>query len=114
MSDVPAKLIEEEEKPKACVSESIFENMKNTLIKNLSEEDRKSYQEFGEKFHRTLDTMGFQTGKKEISMEESLSYIVESLKSGLHPRYLSDDEQRLVEAGYGKTWYKKWGYDSLE
>ena len=65
MSDVPAKLIEEEEKPKACVSESIFENMKNTLIKNLSEEDRKSYQEFGEKFHRTLDTMGFQTGKKE-------------------------------------------------
>jgi hypothetical protein len=98
-----------------CVSEKLFESMKTSLVKNLSEDDKASYQKFGEKFHKMLETMSFETeGRNEICMEESLSYIVESLKSGLHPRYLSLDEQKLVEAGYGEKWFQKWGYESLE
>jgi hypothetical protein len=43
-------------------------------------------------------------------MEESLAYVVESLKSGLHPKYLTEDEIMLLRAGYGDEWYQKWGY----
>lgn len=110
-----SKIESEVKKNTPCVSEQLFESMKTSLVKNLSEEDRASYQKFGEKFHKMLETMSFETeGRNEICMEESLSYIVESLKSGLHPRYLSKDEQKLVEAGYGEKWYQNWGYESLE
>jgi hypothetical protein len=47
-------------------------------------------------------------------MEESLAYVVESLKSGLHPKYLTEDERTLVRAGYGDQWYEKWGYTSKD
>ena len=46
-------------------------------------------------------------------MEEAVSYVVESLKSGLHPKYLTEDEQVLLQAAYGDEWYKEWGYDSI-
>lgn len=45
---------------------------------------------------------------------EAIAYVVEGLKSGLHPSYLSDDEQTLMESHYGKLWYKQFGFDSIE
>ena len=43
-------------------------------------------------------------------MEEALSYVVETLKSGLHPKYLDEDDKALLEAGYGEKWFENWGY----
>ena len=44
-------------------------------------------------------------------IEESAAYIIEGLKSGLHPSCLDDDEKNIMIDSYGKEWYKKWDED---
>lgn len=96
----------------------IFEKMKKSFLDKMSEEDKDRYAKFGEKFYQSFDV---NTGgpisdpnKIEICMEESLAYVVESLKSGLHPSYLNEDETTLLRAGYGEEWYKNWGYQKKD
>jgi hypothetical protein len=36
------------------------------------------------------------------------------MKSGLHPKYLNEDEVHLLKAGFGEEWYKNWGYDKSD
>jgi len=92
------------------VANTIFEKMKKSFLDNAKEEDIEKYQKFGEKFYNSFDVNTGGPTPDCINMEESLAYVVESLKSGLHPRYLSEDEVVLLRAGYGEQWYKKWGY----
>lgn len=96
------------------MAQNIYENMKNTFLDKLDDKEKEKYQKFGEKFYNSFNVdkgMPFDTS---INLEESLAYIVESLKSGLHPKFLTEDERMLVQAGYGDEWYKKWGYDSID
>ena len=47
-----------------------------------------------------------------ISLMKDLTIkVVESLKSGLHPSMLEEDEIKVLEEVYGKEWYKKWNYE---
>lgn len=101
-----------EENPKAV---AFFEQMKKSFLEKVSDEDRERYQKFGEQFYNSFDLeKGEPTDPGTICMEESLAYVVESLKSGLHPKYLTEDERTLVQAGYGDQWYEKWGYTSRD
>jgi hypothetical protein len=85
--------------------------MKQSFLDKASEKDIENYKKFGEKFYNSFDVdTGMPTDNNVINMEESLAYIVESLKSGLHPKYLSEDEIMLIRAGYGDEWYTRWGY----
>lgn len=102
-------------KEKKSVSEELFNNMREKFLENLSEEDKEAYQKFGEKFHKSFNVMtGEAIDLSNISMEEALSYVVESLKSGLHPKYLDESERAMMQAGYGEEWYKEWGCDNLD
>lgn len=102
-------------KEKKSVSEELFNNMREKFLENLSEDDKEAYQKFGEKFHKSFNVMTGETiDLSNISMEEALSYVVESLKSGLHPKYLDENERAMMQAGYGEEWFKKWGCDSLD
>jgi len=47
-------------------------------------------------------------------IREFAAYVVESLKSGMHPSFLTEEEQECMRIHYGNEWYKKFGYDSLE
>jgi hypothetical protein len=90
--------------------------MKKTFLDNASQEEKDRYQKFGEKFYNQFNV---DTGKPNcmdptICMEESLAYVVESLKSGLHPKHLTFDEATLLKAGYGDKWFEKWGYQEKE
>jgi len=89
----------------------IFNALRAKFLEQMPVEQREAYRAFGEKFHSSFDV---QTGSpidlSTINMEESLAYIVESLKSGLHPKYLTGDEIHLLRAGYGDEWYKQWDY----
>ncbi len=81
----------------------------------LPEEQKQNFKKLGEKFFQSFDVykggMYENTNDdKSIHLEEALAYIVESLKSGLHPKYLSEDEVHLVRAGFGDKWYEHWGY----
>ena len=95
------------------LSENMYEKMKKTFLENMNEEDKEKYQKFGEKFYNSFNVETCQPYDNSIHLEESLAYVVESLKSGLHPKYLTEDEKILVQAGYGDEWYKNWGYDSI-
>ena len=100
-----------DQKPVKNSAEEIFERMRKKLGENLSDEDKEKYLKFGEKFHSLFNAM--TTSSSSNDMEESLSYVVESLKSGLHPKHLTEDEVAIVKAAYGDEWYKKWGYENL-
>lgn len=98
------------------VATDFFEKMKKTFLDNASQEEKDRYQKFGEKFYNQFNV---DTGKPNcmdptICMEESLAYVVESLKSGLHPKHLTFDEATLLKAGYGDKWFEKWGYQEKE
>lgn len=98
-------------KESSTTSEQLFKKMKEKFMDALPEDMRQNYAEFGEKFHKSFDVdSGRPYDSNEIDLEEALSYVVESLKSGLHPSFLNEDERALLIAGYGKEWYTKWGY----
>ena len=96
------------------IAEEWFEKMKKSFQDKLSPEEKEKYEQFGkymyQSFDFTKDNTSIQDNCNDISLEEALAYVTESLKSGLHPKYLTEDEKVLMEAGYGKDWYEKWNY----
>lgn len=84
----------------------------------LPEEERQKFQKIGERLYSSFDIHKGDVlpgqDVESIRLEESLAYIVESIKSGLHPKYLTLDEVHLVKAAYGDEWYKKWNYSKDE
>ena len=93
------------------VSMEIFNNMRKKFLESLPDEEREAYQKFGEKFHSSFDVNnGTSVNLSEINMEEALAYVVQGLDSGLHPKYITEDEDALLQAAYGEDWYKKWDY----
>jgi len=96
----------------------IFENIRNKYMSQLSEEQLKSFQEFGKKMHDGMDYTKANPYEKSksssniISLEECLANIVAQVKSGLHPSFVKEEEESLLKAHYGEEWYKHFGYDS--
>ena len=88
------------------------------MLSLLPEEERIKFQKIGERLYSSFDetkgTILPNQGAESIKLEESLAYVVESLKSGLHPKYLTFDEIHLLRAAYGDEWYKKWSYDKTD
>jgi hypothetical protein len=80
----------------------------------LPAEEREKFQKIGERLYSSFDAHKGEVlpGKdiESIRLEEALAYVVESLKSGLHPKYLDYDEIHMLRAAYGDEWFKKWGY----
>lgn len=91
----------------------LFASIRRNVEQGMSDEQIANMKVLGEKFHESFDvTKGTTHNIHEIHMEEALAYVVESLKSGIHPAYLDEDEKNILMAGYGEKWYEKWGYTS--
>jgi hypothetical protein len=91
----------------------LFESIRKNVEKGMTEEQISNLKVLGEKFHESFDvTRGTTHDMNEICMEEALAYVVESLKSGIHPAFLNEDEKAILQAGYGEKWYEQWGYTS--
>jgi len=113
MSELTPNAVADKAKENCKLSMEIFQNMKKKFMESVPEEEQKAYAKFGEKFHESFDVnTGNPVDLSTINMEEALSYVVQGLNSGLHPRYIDEDESALLEAAYGETWWKKWGYES--
>lgn len=80
----------------------------------LPEAEREKFQKIGERLYTSFDahkgTVLPGQDSQSIRLEESLAYVVEQLKSGLHPQYLTYDEVHLLRAAYGDEWYTKFNY----
>lgn len=88
----------------------LFASIRKNVEKGMTDEQISNMKVLGEKFHESFDVE--KGDVHDIHMEEALAYVVESLKSGIHPAYLNEDEKAIVMAGYGEKWYEKWGYQS--
>jgi hypothetical protein len=80
----------------------------NNLKETLSKEDQDRYKKIGEEMY----SVNFVNAGKNLPdfMEDSLISVFESLKSGMHPSALSEDEIRLLEEVFGKSWYTIFNY----
>jgi hypothetical protein len=93
---------------------SLWNNdMVNNALKSMSPKDLQHYKKLGESLYKDLD---FETSKVKNDanlppfMTDAIAYLVETLKSGLHPSMLEPEDKKLLEEVYGDEWYKKWGY----
>lgn len=93
---------------------SLWDNeMVTAALKSMSPSDIEHYKKLGEGLFKDLN---FETAKIETKdnippfLNDALAYIIESLKSGLHPSMLEEDEIKVLEEIYGKKWYLKLNY----
>jgi hypothetical protein len=98
-------------------TQDFMDKMRAMISKSLTDEQKEEYGRLAEKFHQSFDVSKQAPGDhnvKEIALEECLAYLIESLKSGLHPQHMTKAERGLVESHYGETWYEVFGYDREE
>jgi hypothetical protein len=98
--------------------ETLWNNpMINNARKHMSPEDLEKYKMMGESMYGDID---FPTSKiitennNSLNLPEhmvdALMYIIETIKSGLHPSMLEENEIKLLEEAYGNKWYEQFGY----
>lgn len=96
---------------------AFFELMKRQWGDQMNNETKTNLEKVGEKFHQSFDVDKGEARKmdtKEIILEESIAYVVENVKSGLHPKYLNTEDVHVLLAAFGKEWYKKFDYEQDE
>ena len=71
----------------------------------MNPEQIEEYRKFGEKFY---GDMNFD--KLEENLDLGVKVLLESVKSGLHPSYLSKEEKDVLLSKLGTHWYEKYGY----
>lgn len=102
------------EELKKYLHDQLFNNeMIQKARESMTPAQLAEYKKKGEEFFANVDFED-KNGNTVPPVESACAYISEGLKSGMHPSYLDDDEKRVMEEIYGKEWYKKWGWDSLE
>jgi hypothetical protein len=93
------------------VNPEVYEQAKQFLTQEQMDE----YKKAGEKMYNSVDfTTSEVLNNPEEPLVESIAYITEAVKSGLHPCYLQEVEKQIMEKYYGETWYKQFNYESLE
>jgi hypothetical protein len=88
-------------------------SLMQSAIRALTPEQREHYKKLGESMYGDLN---FEDSKilndYDAPIEESLAYITEGLKAGLHPSDLSFDELSVLKDIYKEhnVWLEKYGY----
>lgn len=92
--------------------DTLWDNpMTRAAMKSMSAEDLQRYKEIGQAMYGDIDFEGTRIlNNIPPPMEEAVAYISESLKSGLHPSMMEQNEIELIKDVYGEKWYENWGY----
>jgi len=85
----------------------------NQAIGSLTPEQIAQYKKTGEEMYNTVDFNTSQIINSEPLFMESIAYITESLKSGLHPSCLSKTEIEVMQQAYGADWFIQFGYKDM-
>jgi hypothetical protein len=92
---------------------SLWDNpMVKEAQKSLSPEDLKHYKEIGESMYKDVDFETSTINGEAVPpfISNSINYIINAIKSGLHISMLDKDEVNLLENIYGKQWYINFGF----
>ncbi len=85
--------------------------MTRSAMKAMSDEELQRYKDIGQSMYGDID---FEASKVLNNipppMAEAVAYVEESLKSGLHPSMLEENEIALLADVRGDKWYERWGY----
>lgn len=100
-------------KSKSSENNSLYDNpMVESARQNMTKEQLEAYKSQGESMYNSIDFVD-NNGKSRNAPEELLdavSYIINSINSGMHISYLEENEKFLLEDVLGKEWYTKFGY----
>jgi len=109
--EVMNEVMKEKEQPNSLFSNPMVE----AALRSMTPEQIMRYMEMGKHPHGSVNFEDCKiiNGIKS-PLEESLAYIVEGVKAGLHPNDVCEDEQALLIAGYGEKWYTEFGYTEDE
>jgi hypothetical protein len=75
----------------------------------MSQEDIDRYKALGEEMFKVDFTKDDPTSIVDGN-EDTILYILESVKSGQHPSTLNDNEKEFLKEYSGEKWYEKFGY----
>ena len=94
---------------------SLWDNdMVRNATKAMSKADLEKYAKLGESFYKDIDfatsTVIDKTNTVPPFMRDAVVYIEESLKSGLHPSMMSQQEIELMKNIVGEKWYENYGF----
>lgn len=94
----------------------LFDNpMTRAAMASMTPEQIEHYKKIGEEMYGSID---FE--KSEVLnnlppfLSESLAYITEGIKAGLHISELDKDERKVMEECYGKEWWTHFGYTEAD
>ena len=94
--------------------ESLWNNsMVQSALSSMSYEDLEKYKNLGESMYSSINfETSTVTDKNNVPffLTDAAAYISETIKSGMHPSFLSDNEKYIMESVFGKEWYKKYDY----
>lgn len=85
--------------------------MMEAARKSLTDEQKLQYRQIGEELYGNID---FESAEyfSDIAppFTEAAAYIKESVKSGLHPSLLEENEKIILKDICGEKWYEEFGY----
>lgn len=87
----------------------LFNNpMVASATRNMTPEQIETLRLMGHNMYATMDID--EKGNINQTIDNSLRYICDSIRSGLHISYLLEEEKNLLKSEYGDEWYQKFGY----
>ena len=90
----------------------LFKNpMVQSALRSMTPDQIEQYKKMGQYMYNSINYKDNEiVNSLQCPIEEALAYIVEGIKSGLHPIDLYNDECTVLIAAYGEQWYEKFGY----
>jgi|LauGreDrversion4_2_1035121.scaffolds.fasta_scaffold236138_2 hypothetical protein len=91
--------------------DSLFNNPQFEAMKQqLSQEDKDKYAAIGKAMYEEIDYETSTYLNLPSFLKDALIYIIEGIKSGLHPSMLTNDEINVLKEAYGNEWYTNFGF----
>jgi len=79
-------------------------------LQSMDPKDVAKYKKFGEHMYGSIDYNKNQSVDTKSPVDEAIFYIIEGVKSGLHPSMLDDSEKELLLKIKGDKWWETYGY----
>ena len=92
---------------------TLYDNpMVESARQNMTKEQLEAYKSYGESMYNSIDFVDSKGKSRNVPEEhlEAVSYVINSINSGMHISYLEENERLLLEDVLGKEWYKNFGY----
>lgn len=74
---------------------------------SLTSKELTKYEKIGNDLYNTVN---FETGETDQTMNDVFEQLKAMLESGLHPSFLTYEEKAFMENYLGKEWYKEFNY----